>query len=69
MHFSKDSGMFSLGDSPPLAFPWLPACVGVSYCGKASPDLLLNQCHDDLRVVINLQVTNIHYLIEGRSSK
>jgi len=24
----------------------------------------LNQCHDDLRVVINLHVPNINYLIE-----
>ena len=43
--------------------------VEASYCGKASPDLLLSQCHDDLRVVINLHVPNIHCFIEGRFAK
>jgi len=42
---------------------WLPWSlqVGAYYCGRASPDLSLNQCHDDLRVVINLNVPYIHY--------
>jgi len=29
----------------------------------------LNQCHDDLKVVVNLRVQNIHYFIEGWSAK
>jgi len=40
-----------------------------SYCGKANPDLSLHHCHDDLRVVINLHVSNINYFIAGRSAK
>jgi len=43
--------------------------VGASYCGKGSPDLSLNQCHDDLRVVINLHAPNIPCLIEGWYAK
>ena len=41
--------------------------VGPSYCGKASTDLSLNQCHDDLRLVINLHVPNIYYFTALRT--
>jgi len=46
---------------------WLPQSlqVGASYCDKASLDLSLNQCHDDLRVVINLYVPNNFLLSAG----
>jgi len=36
-----------------------PIQVAASYCGKASPDLSLNQCHDGLRAGTNLHVPNI----------
>ena len=42
--------------------------IGASYCGKARPDLSLNQCHGNLTSCNKFACANI-YFIEGRSAK